>query len=69
MLDLYPKIELRIWSLILKGTFWAARLLNQLDIFIKFHLIKNGNQDSMKKMHVHDMKVWAHELDMVVFML
>jgi hypothetical protein len=46
-----------------------ARLLNQLDTFIKFHFIKNGNQDSMKKMLIHDMKVWAHDLDVVVFML
>ncbi len=69
MLDLYPKAKLEIWSLVVKGTSWVARLLNQLDTFIKFHFIKNGNQDSMKKMHVHDMKAWAHDLEMVVFVL
>ncbi len=69
MLDLYPKENIRIWSLALKGTSWAARFLNQLDTFNKFHLIKNGNQDLMKKMPVHDMKVWAHDLDMIVLML
>lgn len=69
MFDLYPKIDTRIWSLALKGTSWATRFLNQLDTFNKFHLIKNGNQDSMKKMPVHDMKVWVHDLDMIVLML
>ncbi len=69
MFDLYPKANIRIWSLALKGTSWVARLLNQLDTFNKFHFFKNGNQDSMKKMPVYDMKVWAHDLDMIVLML
>jgi hypothetical protein len=69
MFNLYPKAELGIWSFALKGTSWVVRLLNQLDTFIKFHFIKNGNQDSMKEMPIHDMKVWARDLDMVVFML
>lgn len=44
-------------------------MFNQLDTFIEFHFIENGNQDSVKKMPIHDLKVWAHDLDMVVVML
>ncbi len=44
-------------------------LFNQLDTFIEFHLIKNRNKDSVKKMPIHNWKVWAHDLNMVVIML
>ncbi len=50
--DMYPKVEFEIWSFISKVTTWATRLLNQPNTFIEFHLIKNGNQDSVKKMHI-----------------
>jgi hypothetical protein len=43
MHDMYLKVELGICLLISKVTAWATRLLNQLDTFIEFHLIKNGN--------------------------
>jgi hypothetical protein len=58
--NMYLKVELGIWSLISNVIAWAARLLNQADTFIEFHLIKNGNQDSMKKMPIQDLKAWAH---------
>jgi len=66
--NLYLEAKLRIWSMAPKVTTWATRLLNQLDTFIEFHFIKNGNQDLVKKMPIHDMKVWAHDLDMVILM-
>jgi hypothetical protein len=44
-------------------------LLNELDTFIEFHFIKNGNQDSMKKMPIYDLKVWTHDSNTIVIML
>jgi hypothetical protein len=41
--NMYPKVELKIWSLISKVIAWASRLLIYLDTFIEFHFIKNGN--------------------------
>ncbi len=41
--DMYLEVEFGIWSFISKVNAWAVRLLNQLDIFIEFHFIKNGN--------------------------
>lgn len=38
--DIYPKVELEIWSLSSKVTAWAVRLLKKFDTFIKFHFIK-----------------------------
>jgi hypothetical protein len=67
--DMYLKVELGIWSLTSNVIAWVARLLNQADTFIEFHFIKNGNQDSMKKMPIQDLKAWAHDLNMVVIML
>ncbi len=69
MHNMYLEVKLGIWSLISKITAWVTRLLNQLDTFIEFHFIKNENQDLVKKMPIQDMKVWAHDLDMVVIML
>jgi hypothetical protein len=52
MQDMYPEVELWIWSLISKIIVWVARLLNQPNTFIEFHFIKSINQDSMKKMPI-----------------
>jgi hypothetical protein len=37
MHNMYPKVELKIWSFTSKITTWSARLLNQLDTFVEFH--------------------------------
>lgn len=50
--NMYPEVELGIWSLTSKVTNWMAKLLNQPNIFIEFHFIKNGNEESMKKMPI-----------------
>jgi hypothetical protein len=52
-----------------KNNLWVTRLLNKPNTFIEFHFIKNGNQDSMKKRPIHDLKVWTHDLNMIVIML
>ncbi len=39
------------------------------NILIKFDFIKNKNKDFVKKMPIHALKVWAHELTMVIVML
>ncbi len=69
MHDMHLEVELGIWSFTSKVIAWATRLLNQLDIFIESHYIKNGKWDLMKKMPIQDLRAWAHDLDMVVFML
>jgi hypothetical protein len=50
--NMYLEVELGIWSLTSKVTNWMAKLLNQPNIFIEFHFIKNGNEESMKKMPI-----------------
>ncbi len=50
--DMYPEVEFKIWSFSSKVTAWVTRLRNNFDMFIEFHSIKNGNQDSMKKMPI-----------------
>ncbi len=67
--NMYLEVELGIWSLTSNVTAWATRLLNQVDTFIEFHFIKNGNHDSMKKMPIQDLKAWAHDLNMVIVMV
>jgi hypothetical protein len=50
--NMYPEVELGIWSLTSKVTNWMAKLLNQPNIFIEFHFIKNGNEELVKKMPI-----------------
>jgi hypothetical protein len=38
------------------------------ETLIEFHFIKNEKEKSVKKMPIHTLEVWAHELTMVVFM-
>jgi hypothetical protein len=54
--NIYLEIELEIWSFNSKVIVWVAKLLN-------------GNQDSMKKLPIQDLKAWVHALDMVIVML
>ncbi len=51
-----------------KSNLWATRLLNEPNTFIEFHFIKNGNQDLMQKMPIYDLKVWVHDLNVIVIM-
>ncbi len=39
------------------------------ETLIKFHFINNNNEDFVKKMPIHTLKVWAHKFAMVVLML
>jgi hypothetical protein len=65
----YPKAKLKIWSLLNSVLAWGARLMLGHNILIKFDFIKNKNKDFVKKMPIHALKVWAHELTMVIVML
>jgi hypothetical protein len=56
MHDMYLEVGLGIWSLTSNVIAWGTRMLNQANTFIEFHFIKNGNQDSMKKMPIQDLK-------------
>jgi hypothetical protein len=38
--------------------------MKSLDNNLEFHFIKNGNHNSTKKMPVHSIKIWGHELGM-----
>jgi len=48
---------------------WAIDVMKSLDNNLKFHFIKNGNHNSIKKMPIHSIKIWGHDLGMVVVSL
>lgn len=65
----YPKAKLKIWSLSNSILAWGAKLMHGHKTLIKFDFIKNKNKDYVKKMPIHTLKIWAHELAMVIIML
>jgi len=65
----YPKAYLGIWTFLKSISIWRVRLMPATKYSIEFHFIKNDNKDLVKKMLIHTLKVWVHELAMVVLML
>jgi hypothetical protein len=65
----YPEAYLGIWTFLKSISIWRVRLMPATKYSIKFHFIKNDNKDLVKKMLIHTLKVWVHELAMVVLML
>jgi hypothetical protein len=47
---------------------WGAWPMLAQESLMEFH-IKNNNEDFIKKMPIHALKVWVHKLVMVIFML
>jgi hypothetical protein len=47
---------------------WGARPMPAQESLMEFHF-KNNNEDFVKKMPIHTLKVWVHKLMMVVFIL
>jgi hypothetical protein len=47
----------------------AIYVMDGSDSNLEFHFIKHGNQNFVKKMPFHSVKVWVHELGMVVVFL
>jgi hypothetical protein len=39
------------------------------EFLMEFHFIKNDHEDFVKEIPIHALKVWVHELMMVIFML
>lgn len=64
----YPKVELGIGTLSKNVSTWGVRLMPSQESLIEFHFMKNDNEDSIKKMPIHALKVWVHKLTTVVFM-
>jgi hypothetical protein len=56
MSTIYLEIKLEIWSFTSKVIVWVAKLLN-------------GNQDSMKKLPIQDLKAWVKICDEFNLML
>ncbi len=50
LIPLYKEATLGMWNLIVKVTSWVGRTLKKPKLNLEFHFVKNGNQDSMKKM-------------------
>jgi len=65
----YPKVKLRIWMLSKSVSTGGVRLMPTHESLIEFQFIKNDNEDSIKKEAIHPLKVWVHELAMVIFMV
>jgi hypothetical protein len=57
-----------IWTLSKSILAWGARPMLAQESLMEFHF-KNNNEDFVKKMPIHALKVWVHKLVMVVFTL
>jgi hypothetical protein len=50
LIPLYEEATIGVWNLTIKVMFWARRILKKPKLNLEFHFVKNGNQDSVKKM-------------------
>jgi hypothetical protein len=67
--ELYSEAKLDLFQLKISLTSWVIYIVKSQESSLEFHFIKNGNHDYVKKMPIHSIKVWVHELGMVVVFL